>query len=145
MTKKRLVFRIVLAVGVTFVLDACRPGDNQELHGPRGNPGEPCVEREFAITAFPEDSVQPNEQCRLVDVAIASIAAAEPASGLAPSDTAAIRSALVVPLSHSTPEGQLITSSWHVTLSLAGREYDAEVIIDRSSGAVSASRIHKPF
>lgn len=145
MIKQNVPFRMLAAVATVLVLIACQRGDGDELDSEAKALPEPCMRRSITITAFPEDSVPPDERCRLVDLAIASVAAAEPSSGLVPADTAAIRSALVVPLSHTTPEGQLLSSSWHVTLSLAGRKYDAEIIVDRSNGAVTAMRIHKPF
>ncbi len=141
--KNRLPWRGVVAVVAAAVVGACQPRADQSLQGGAADPASACMGREISITALPEDSIRPSDRCRLVDVAIASIAAAQPSTGLSPSDTAAISSALIVPLSHSTPEGSILSSNWHVSFTLEGREYDAHVRIDRNSGVATASRTHK--
>jgi len=134
----------VCAIIFCFALGACRP---DESAASRAVPeaGQPCTPRVAAVEAFPADSVPESERCRLVNLAVATVGKAEPSTGLVPGDTASIRGATVAPLSQTTPEGALVQATWHVTLHLEGRPYDAEVLVDRASGRVTATRIHKPM
>lgn len=136
--------RWVTVVGL-FALNACRQNTQHETKNGGLNAEQPCTRHHIAVRAVPEDSFPRAERCRLLDLAIKSVGEASPASGLVPTDTTAISSALLVPLSQTTPEGLLIRARWHVSLTLDRRPYDAEVIVARSSGQVTVSRIHKPL
>lgn len=105
----------------------------------------PCGSIRIQIRAVPEDSLAVAERCNLVKIALASLAQAEESSGVDPADTSVIVSALLVPISEETPEGAIVRRTWHITFDLQGRPYDAEVIIDRSSGEAKVTRIHKPL
>jgi hypothetical protein len=137
--------RILSIVGLGLALGACQPEAPATAGEATSEIPQACTARVANIQAVPEDSFPPAERCRLVNLAVASVAEAGADTGLEPADTAAIRSALLVPLSQTTPEGALIRATWHVTLSLEGRPYDAEVIVDRGNGGVAAARIHKPM
>ena len=130
--------------GLALLCGACkRSVEKEEASG--AVTGELCGPRRIRTHAEPEDSIDPRERCRLVDLAFERLRTATPESGLVPGDTAAVASALVVPLSQAAPDGVPLKSAWHVALSLDGRPYDAEVIIDRGTGEGTAHRVHKPF
>jgi ABC-type Fe3+-hydroxamate transport system substrate-binding protein len=133
----------MLAIVVVLALGACRSNEPSAISKAGSASQRSCTPRVVTIRAAPEDSFPLAERCRLVNLAVASVAGAAPNTGLQPADTAAITSALLVPLSQTTPDGTLIRATWHVTLSLENRPYDAEVIVDRSSGQAMATRIHK--
>lgn len=137
--------RILCVFGISSFLGSCTPEERTRTERADAEPHQTCANREIPVRVVPEDSLLPAERCRLVDLAVASMGNALGTSGVLPSDTSAVESALLVSLSETTPEGTLIRATWHVTLSLEGRPYDAEVIIDRSSGQVTVSRIHKPL
>jgi hypothetical protein len=135
----------LLVTGMSLILGSCGPGQRVEAGSGSSDAREPCLRREIVVRAVPEDSFPQADRCRLVDLAVKSVGKAVSKSGLVPADTSAIRGALLVPVSQTTPEGTLIRATWHVTLSLHDRPYDAEVIIDRASGQVTISRMHKPL
>jgi hypothetical protein len=137
--------QVLLVIGTSLILGSCRPGEQAEAESGKSDAREPCPRREILVRAVPEDSFPQADRCRLVDLAVTSVGKAMPSSGLVPADTSAISSALLVPVSQTTPEGTLIRATWHVTLSLHDRPYDAEVMIDRTNSHVTVSRIHKPM
>lgn len=137
--------RVLLVIGTSLILGSCGPGEQVKAESGRSDVREPCRQRDIIVRAVPEDSFPQADRCRLVDLAVTSVGKAMPSSGLTPADTSAIRSALLVPVSQTTPEGTLIRATWHVTLSLRDKPYDAEVIIDRTNSQVTVSRIHKPL
>jgi hypothetical protein len=67
------------------------------------------------------------------------------ASGLTPSDTTAVTKALVTTLSREDSIGIVPRPTWHVTLTLEGRPYDAEAVIDRQTDSTVIQRVHKPL
>lgn len=136
--------RVLSTVILSLSLGACRSDESAPVKQAGSEP-QHCTPRVLSIEAVPEDSFSLAERCRLINLAVASVAKAGPGTGLSPADTSAIRSALLVPLSQTDSEGTLIRATWGVALSLEGRPYDAQVIVDRGSGQVTALRTHKPM
>jgi hypothetical protein len=136
---------IRLVFGASFVLTSCHAGPAKDNNGMADQSRYNCDRRAVEITAIPEDSFPEAERCRLLGIATTSIGQATSSTGVLPGDTAAIREVLIMSLSQTDPEGEIVTSKWHISLRLEGRPYDAEVIIDRLTGSTVLSRIHKPL
>lgn len=84
---------------------------------------------------FPGDSLTVAERCALVGAARDAIGP----------DTGLIADALVLRMTWEDSNGTVLQSYWSVSFSIPSHRWDDEVHIDRTTGAISAGHIHKPF
>lgn len=133
------------ALAVMFIV-ACT-GAHEDRTGAKtaGAATSHCQGLAILVEAVPPDSVSLQERCQLVRRALASLSRADSASGIRRGDTAVVTRAVVTPLSEETATGALLRATWHVSLYLDKRPYDAEVIFDRHTDSVKVQRIHKPL
>jgi hypothetical protein len=106
---------------------------------------ERCEGLSAPVDAVPPDSVSNEMRCQLARRAIASLALSRPADGVERGDTALVSRVLITPLTEELANQVASRATWHVSLSLQGRPYDAEVVIDRQTDSLSVIRSHKPL
>ncbi|HEX6041376.1 hypothetical protein [Longimicrobium sp.] len=105
---------------------------------------EPCGPARIVVTAVPADSFSTADRCALVGLAMRMLGSAGPETGLMPEDTAAAETARLVPIQQRDPRSDsIVASRWQVSVGLRGRPYDAELLVDRNTGRVRITRIHK--
>jgi hypothetical protein len=137
--------RRALAFAISALLPlACGSPDGEVLEDVADAPREPCGPARIQVTAEPPDSFSVEDRCALVGLAVTMLGSAGPETGLLPTDTAAAMAALLMPATERDGAADtLIASRWHVSLELRGRPYDAELMVDRGTGAVVITRTHK--
>ena len=139
--------RLVQAVGLILILGA--PGAcNRKLEHSNRSDGDStrCPGLAADVASVPGDSADGDERCLLAERAIKALAPADPARGLSPADTSQIIHISVTPLTVVSEEGSAANEpTWHVTLTLRNKSYDAEAIINRRTDSLTINRIHKPL
>lgn len=138
-------FRAGMMLGAVALIGCGGAGDERSAAAVPSGAGPDCAPRSLGIEVSPPDSFSAADRCRLVRIALRTLAAAPDTSGVSPADTAYVAGALLTPLSLAMPDGTIPNPTWHVSLSLRGRPYDAEVIIVRATGRATVSRFHKPL
>jgi hypothetical protein len=129
-------------------LAACKDAArHQEVSGSRSAAAgaTACDGLSIPVESTPPDSISEADRCHLVRRAIASLGQAVASSGVERADTAAVVRAVISPLSEETAQGAPIRSTWHISLWLKGKPYDAEVVLDRATGGMEVRRSHKPL
>ncbi len=137
--------RRVLAFALSALcLLACGSPEGEAPADEAEAPREPCGPARIQVTAVPPDSFTAADRCALVGLAVTMLGSAGEETGLLPSDTAAAMTARLVPVAQrDSGADAVVASRWHVSLGLRGRPYDAELRVDRRTGAVCIHRIHK--
>jgi len=106
---------------------------------------ERCKGLSAPVDAVPPDSVSNEMRCQLARRAIASLARSTPADGVERGDTALVSRVLITPLTEESANRVASRATWHVSLSLQRRPYDAEIVIDRQTDSLLVRRSHKPL
>ncbi|HST63001.1 MAG TPA: hypothetical protein VLK84_30110 [Longimicrobium sp.] len=123
---------------------ACGSPEKEVAEDVADAPREPCGPARIQVTAVPPDSFTVEDRCALVGLAVTMLGSAGEETGLLPSDTAAAMTALLVPMVERDGDTDtVIAARWHVSLDLRGRPYNAELMVDRRTGTVRISRMHK--
>jgi hypothetical protein len=96
------------------------------------------------VTAVPPDSFTTADRCALVGLAMTMLGSAGEETGLLPTDTSSVTEARLVPVNQVDPQADsAVASRWQVSLELKGRPYNAELLVDRNTGSVRITRMHK--
>jgi hypothetical protein len=106
---------------------------------------ERCEGLSAPVDAVPPDSVSNEMRCQLARRAIAGLAKSTPADGVERGDTALVSRVLITPLTEQSANRVASRATWHVSLSLQRRPYDAEIVIDRQTDSLLVRRSHKPL
>jgi hypothetical protein len=123
---------------------ACGSPDEEGEEDVAEAPREPCGPARIQVTAVPPDSFTTADRCALVGLAMTMLGSAGEETGLLPTDTSAVTTARLVPLSEVNPQADsAIVSRWQVSLELRGRPYNAELLVDRGTGNVRITRTTK--
>ncbi|HYW13636.1 MAG TPA: hypothetical protein VE871_16865 [Longimicrobium sp.] len=123
---------------------ACASPEGEVPENVADAPREPCGPARIQVTAVPPDSFSVEDRCALVGLAVTMLGSAGEETGLLPSDTAAAMTALLRPVAQrGTGADTAVASRWHVSLGLRGRPYDAELTVDRGTGKVVITRMHR--
>lgn len=141
----KLIFNTFLPCAAVLASLTVLVGCSEAQYAEADIQGGSCIPARVSVVSFPEDSLSEADQCRLFQLAVEAISSAGPETGLTPSDHSAVSSVLFTPVTRVRPDGAVDSRAWHVSLTLQGRPYDAEIIVDRSTGEVTASRMHKPI
>lgn len=138
------VASFVVVMPAASLLTSCRRARHPAVSA-AGSSSVSCPELRIPVAVVPVDSVGRAEACDLVARAIEAVRDAVPASGLLPGDASEVARASITPLT-AEPAGDMeARPTWHITLSLPARPYDAEVIVDRRTDSLSVTRVHKPL
>lgn len=133
---------------MSAVLLACTgcQQDHQDVTNRSGSSSKACMATSIPVVAVPADSFSAVLRCDLVSKAMHALAHADLSSGVLQSDSAKVERITLTPLTASTDSvANQPEATWHVTLHLSQRPYDAEVILNRRNSVASVHRTHKPF
>jgi hypothetical protein len=120
---------------LAFIIAGCESGDEPD------SSHHQCPGRQWKVEVFLPDSLGGLQACNLVEIALRAIAATTGDTGLSTADTAHVSSVLVAPMGIVDERG-VASDYWGIEFRMDHEQYNAQVEIDRSTGAVTAHRTH---